>query len=349
MTVQIVTETAMAYVTIFTFIFEIYLLFTNVTYVFFKLRYFVPPLLKGSYRARSYRRIVEFSRTGVILLLTMYAAIQVFWATSNKIKSKEICRKIFRLPAIYFYLLLSCRVLFAYARFVMFKYSLNWSSKWDTVGVFVMLLIMFVTIVWYQVTLDYEFDEVEEICFIKNNTLWVDFFVPLWVIYEAASFALYYTPLKETDGLFGTSLDGWANLLTTKGQQLDDMNYASSLIDEIPTLARARSTREISKNASEMIEKFHKSVKRHFWAGVAIMFTGTGQLLQFIIFDGSVSTSWFLGVPKSTRVWYFQSGLAALVWRSLGLILYVSMMLSERNSQRAFIPFLFWKRESWDA
>jgi len=339
----------MTYITIFTLIIEIYLIFTNVSYVFFKLRYFLPPRLKYSYRAKIYRRIAEFSRTGAILLVTMYTAIEFFWASSNKIKSKEICRSISRVPAMYFYFLLNCRVLFAYARFVMFKYSLSWPYKKETAGVFAMLLIMFVCITWYQETLYCEFYEVEEICLIKTNTLWIEIFVPIWVIYEAASFALYYTPLKETDGLLRVNLDGCANLLTTKNQQLDDiMNDENRSKNESLRLDRIRSTCAISNSTLEMIQKFHKSVRRHFWAGVIIMFAGTVQYLQFLIFNGTDSTSKFLGIPDSTRMWYWQSGVGVLVCRSLGIILYISMMLSENNSQRAFIPYFVWKRESWD-
>jgi len=337
----------MTYVTLFTLIIEIYLIFTNVTYVFFKLRYFLPPRLKYSYRAKSYRRIAEFSRTGAILLVTMYTAIEFFWATSNKIKSKEICRSFFRVPAIYFYFLLNCRVLFAYARFVMFKYSLSRPYKKETVGVFVMLLIMFVCLTCYQETLDYEFYEVEEICLIKTDTLWIEIFVPIWVIFEAASFALCYIPLKEADGLLGESLDGWANLLTTN-QELDDMNDKNRPKNSSSRLDRTKSTCAISNNSLEMIQKFHKTVRRHFWAGVIIMFAGNVQYLQFLIFNGMDSTSKFLGITDSTRIWYWQSGVGVLLCRSLSIILYIGMMLSENNSQRAFIPYFFWKRKSWD-
>jgi len=338
----------MMYFAIFMLIIEIYLIFTNVTYVFFKLRYFLPPRLKYSWRAKSYRRIAEFSRTGAIFLLTIYTAIEFFWASTNTINSKETCRSISRVPAIYFYFLLNCRVLFAYARFVMFKYSLNYHYKKETVGVFVMLLIMFVSLIWYQETFDCEFHEVKESCLIKTNILWIEIFVPFWVIYEAASFVLYYTPLKETDGLFGANLDGWENLLTTKNQQLDDMNDENSRENESLRLDSVRTTCAISNNSLELIQKFHKSVRRHFWAGVTIMFTGTVQYLLFIMLNGTDSTSKFLGIPDSTRVWYWQSGVGSLVCWSLGLILYIGMMFSENNSQRAFIPYFFWKRESWD-
>jgi len=357
MTVLSTTQAVMGYASIFIFSIEIYLLLTNVTYVFFKLRYFQPPLLKYRY-ARSYRRLAEFSRTGAILLLLMYSAMEVCWASSSKINTEEICGSIFRVPSIYFYFLLNCRIFFAYARFAMFKITYKEEHKKETAGVYLIVFVVLIAIIWNQLTLRYEFDEMEKVCFIKTNNLWIEIFVPIWIVYEAISFALYYTPLKAMDGLSAERLGGWAKLLTTKNQELDDFqegewhgNGPPVINDQSSTrasLSRVRSTCAISNSSLELIREFHKVVRRHFWAGLAIAFTGTMQLIQFIVFDGTVSTSKFLGVPRNVRIWYFQSGIAQIACRGLGLILYISLMLSEDNSQRAFIPYIFWKNEPWE-
>merc|ERR550534_621261 len=107
---------------ILTFIIEIYLVFTNIIHVTYKLRYSLPPSLKSDNRANCYRQLAEYSRTAFIILLTIYNGLEIFWGGIwGTVKSDELCKLLFDVPIIYFYCGMACRILFVYARLILFK------------------------------------------------------------------------------------------------------------------------------------------------------------------------------------------------------------------------------------
>lgn len=347
------TQAIMRYIIPFTFIVELYLLITNVTYAFLKLRYFLPPLIKDDDTAKRYRRLSEFSVTGVLVITIIMDALNIFWIGDwNTSTTDKVCRSSFRLPYVYFYLFLNCRATFAYARLVMFNYCLEKAYTYTKASFITLQLVMLSSIVWVQWTIKHKV--VDKFCqsILSNSVMITIFFVI--VLYEVTAFALYYIPLKKTDGLFGRDLhnDGWVKLLTTRDQELDvsDEEKVSSLsiVSESSSTNRTRSTCQVTLNSKSLIQDFHKNVQRNFWAGVLTIFATLVQSVLFVLFYGSDSVSESVGIPSSEKHWYLQSGLGAFVGQVLNIILYTSMVLSDKNWQRAFIPFFFWKSKSWN-
>merc|ERR1719419_1118749 len=111
MTGQILTEGTMGYLGTIIFAIVSYLTFTNLTYAYFKLRYFIPPLQKYLRRAIYYRCIAECARTGTIVLLAVWIALEIFCGLGYRITTETCCRRSSRAQIFYFYLLLNCRVL----------------------------------------------------------------------------------------------------------------------------------------------------------------------------------------------------------------------------------------------
>jgi len=282
----------------------------------------------------------------------MYATVDVFYGIGRRnVEKDRWCELSSRLAILYFELVLICRVMFAYARFVMFQYSLNQPYKKATAYVSAMIFIIVVVIIWSHVTLDYYLDVQNHICLIrfKYYPIWTKVTFLIWIIWDAVSFRLYYKPLKETDGLSAESLDGWEYLLSTTIAQQYELDDGDWHLSESPTLDRRKSSCQISKNATDLISKFHSSVRRNFWAGVKIILAGSLQFLLFLLFNGTDLN--FLGIiriPTTAKNWYFRSGLGGSICRILGLTQYICMILSEDNWRRAFIPFIFWNRKSWD-
>jgi len=347
------TQTAMKYLIIFTLIIEVYLLITNVTCAIMKLRYFVPSLLKYDYKAQRHRCVSEFSLTAILVITIIWNALHIFWIPDfNTNFTDTLCRSSFRLPGIYFYLLMNCRVAFAYTRLVMFSCCLNQSYEKTKAGVIAFLLVMLASTIWVQWTIKHQV--VDNICLsILSQGLLVVLLLIL-VIYEITSFALYYIPLRETDGLFGKNLhlEGGVQLLTTTDQHLhvfdEERDPSLSTVHELRSLKGGRSTCQLSQNSTILIRKFHKSVQRNFWAGVITILAGVVEGTLFVLFYGSNSVSESVGISSSVKDWYLQSGLGGFVGEALNLIIYTCMMLCNKHWLRAFIPIFFWPTKSWN-
>jgi len=131
-------------------------------------------------------------------------------------------------------------------------------------------LTILVAIIWSQVILDYYLDVQNHICFMKFKyyPIWNKICFLIWIIWDTVSFRMYYKPLKETDDLVAESLDGWECLLNTTIEQQHELDDGNWHLTESPTLDRRKPSCQISKNATDLITKFHCSARIHFWAGV---------------------------------------------------------------------------------
>jgi hypothetical protein len=148
------TQEIMKCLMIFIFATESYLLMINVTYVFFKLRYHLPPLLKYDHTARRYRFCAEFSRSGFLLVVTAYTAFKVFWTgIFGENTASWPCGLFFRIPTLYFSLCMNFRVLFAWARLGLFKSCCQKTFFYENVAFILSLLIMFAATIWNQALL----------------------------------------------------------------------------------------------------------------------------------------------------------------------------------------------------
>jgi len=180
-----------------------------------------------------------------------------------------------------------------------------------------------------------------------------------FIMYEVISFILYYRPLKEAARLTEASLDRCSTFLTTADQPWDtdseDSLSANELfVNSISISTSTRSsfeltgkTHKISLNSHELIRRFHRSVQRNFYAGLATISIAFLQGALSVLFDGTDSLE-EIGLLVNTRAWYWRSGLGQVVDKGLSVALYISMMVSESNCQRAFIPFICWDGKSWD-
>jgi len=340
---------------------EIYLVIANVTYVVFKLHYHLPPLLKYDVKARHYRCLAEFSRSAFLIVVTAYTALKVCYSgIFGKNTSRWPCNLYFRIPSLYLYVCLNCRALFAYGRLGLFQSCCNKPFVKEKIGFIVALVIMFAATMSIQALLDY--DIIENVCFnLVSNELIVVCFIP-FVTFEVASFILYYRPLRETASISVGCLEQCSTFLTTQRSErgnvqreaIDSSESSKPIFSSISissfTQPRNRYTArswKVSTNSKELVERFHKSVRRNFCAGLATVFIALFQVTTLILLDATESTYEF-GISTDTRTWFWVSGFGQVVDKSLSVALYVSMILSESNWQRAFVPFLLCKDNSWD-
>jgi len=259
------------------------------------------------------------------------------------------CEFFYRVPYWFFYMSLNCRIIFACARSVLIKYCLNMPCMLEKAALVFELSVLLVWFIWSQATF---YENSDNICISQICTGGIIFFAAIYVICEITSFMFYYIPLRDTDKLFGKSLDGWANLLTTTEQQLDEMEDGRDeleddrvLVVDCPNMGTRTPGNPISQNSLGLISKFHKTVRRNFFAGVCIIIAGTLQCALLVVFDGSESISDYVHLSKTS--WYFGPGFGRLTFVTLSLILYVCMMLTENNWGRAFIPIFFWQKKAW--
>jgi len=148
-------------------------------------------------------------------------------------------------------------------------------------------------------------------------------------------------------GLFEEALGDLVHL-TLKSDPQYDMDDGTGIRCESRTLERTRSSCQISDGTAQFLYKFKLSVIRQFWASVFIMLSATAQFLFFFLFNANNGVKNAFRIPASAVTWYFKSSAGELVCETLGLLFYISMIFSENNWRRAFVPFLFWNRKSWD-
>jgi len=336
------------YLMISTLIIEVYLVFTNVCYSIQKIKYFVPPVLKNDHRAKRYHCLADTSKTVFLVWLTIYNFVMVGWPNYGE-TAADPCEFFYRVPHWFFYISLNCRITFAWARSILIKYCLNMPCMLEKAALGIELSILLVWFIWNQATF---YEDSDNICISNIGKEGIIFFAAIYVICEITSFMFYYIPLRDTDKLFGKSLDGWANLLTTTEQQLDEMEDGQDeleddrvLVVDSPNMGTRTPGNPISQNSLGLISKFHKTVRRNFFAGVCIIIAGTLQCALLVVFDGSESISDYVHLSKTS--WYFGPGFGRLTFVTLSLILYVCMMLTENNWGRAFIPIFFWQKKAW--
>lgn len=355
------TQKAMKCLMILILAVEIYLVIANLSYVVFKFRYHLPPLLRNDAYARHYRNVAESSRSGFLILVTVYTALKVCWTDIfGENSPREPCNIYFRIPTVWFYFCMYCRVVFAYGRMGLFKRCCNKPFVKEKIGFVVTLVILFAATIWNQAMLDYEI--VDDVCFKKINSGVIVTCTLAFATFEVASFILYYRPLRETARLSIGALERCSTFLTTDVgnpyNALSEINepsessepvFASMSVSSL-TQHSCRSTartHKVSMNSKDMIERFHTIVRRNFYAGLATVFIAFLQGAIGISLDGAESAAEF-GMSSATKTWYWRSGIGQVVDKGLCVALYISMMLCESNWHQAFVPFLLCKEDSWD-
>lgn len=339
---------------------EIYLVISNVIYVAFKLHYHLPPLLKYDVKARHYRCLAELSRSAFLIVVTVYTALKVcYTGIFGENTSRWPCNLYFRIPSLYFYVCMNCRIVFAYGRLGLFKSCCNKPFVKEKICFIVTIVIMFAANMWIQAQL--EFEIVDNICFnLVNDGLIVICSIP-FVTFEVASFILYYRPLRETASISVGSLERCSTFLTTQRAECCNVQRETTDSSELrksicgsmsissftqPSNRYPAKSQKVSTNSKDMVERFHKSVRRNFCAGLATVFIALFHSTMLVLLYITESADEF-GMSDS-RTWFWASGFGQVVDKVLYLSLYVTMMLSESNWKRAFVPFLLCKDDSWN-
>lgn len=340
----------------FIFVVEIYLISTNVPYVMFKLRYYLPPLLKYNRTAKRFRYLAEVSRTCYLFFVTGWTAKTVFYGNIFQEDTAHWpCSSFFRLPILYYYFVLNFRVLFAFSRLLLFKLCVDKPYWNETVGFIVTLSLMLFVFILMQIMLKRKVEE--QFCFsVLSTRLTIIVFLMLFT-YELMSFFLYYKPLQDADGISTKHLSMGSELFSCRDKEAGGGNFEKDLSHSksFKSLSVSSSssltttlTFELSSSNVGLVKRFHKIVRRNFWAGITTIFAGTFAYTVFILFHCTKSLSASLHISSETRVMYFQSGVGEVVDKTLALIMYITMILTENNWRRALIPFCFWQKEVWD-
>jgi len=334
---------------IFTLVVEVYLIFTNVSYVILKKRYFVPLLLKDDQKLRRYRVVSYFSRTLYLVCSAIYSSVELGRSLENNIDTsfEQKAVGIYLVPVTYLFMSVLCRIVFAWIRSVLIKYSINMSYTWDSVLFGFNSCYILAIFTWYLTEF---YRHGEHHCLIDDNIVIIC--AVIYVTYELLSFLLFYMPLRKVDRLFDRSPDGYGKAFLTTNQQLDDMESGQDEMekDHHAVLLESQmdesitASPQISQNCLGLVKQFHISVKRNLRAGVLTIITGSFQCAIYFIYLGSAIRVDVVIFGKKTG---FEDMFVRLIIIILGLLQYMCMMLTESNWQRAFIPFWCWQKRSW--
>jgi len=333
------------YLFILTLVIEVYLIFTNVSYVILKKRYFVLNDLK----LKRYRDVAFLSRTLYLLCITMYSSVVFVFIWDNIIETFRWgnCVYFSLLPIAYLFISVLCRVVFSWTRSVLIKYSINLPYMWDTILLGFTSCFYFALFTWYLMQFhgDSDYD-----CHPESDDDVVIICAAWCGLYEILSFLLFYMPLKETDRFFRSSPDEYGKAFLTANQQLDDMETGQDETEDdhrsvLHSDGSFTSSAQMSQNCLGLVTQFRKSVKRNLLAGVLIIVIAHFQCAVYIIlYHGDIIS---VDVIISGEKMNFQDVFVRLIIVIFGLMQYVFMMLTESNWQRAFIPFWCWQRKSW--
>lgn len=375
LTVQEITKTMMTII----FAIEVFLIITHVPYVIFKLRYYLPPLLKYNRTALRFRYLAEFSRTCYLFMVTAFTGVKVFYAgIFQKNTVQWPCKRVFRVVGFYYYFVLNARILFAFARLVLFNLCVDKPFIKEKAGVIFTLSCFFVFLICVELNIQPLIED--DVCFTKLSIgVTLSVFVAS-LIYEGVSFTLYYRPLRGAT-IPEKHLSRRSSLLSADEYTTNEAGVSTkhltmrcphshvlstddrpdgAILEEDPkschSVSVASRTSEKTKILSfnitdthiDLLEKFRKIVRRNFWAGIVAIITCWSEYTLFLLFHCAESVSAGLHISSTIRASYWKSGVGEVLDKTLALIVYLAMMLSDNNWRRAFIPFFFWKREEWD-
>jgi len=339
------------YLVILSFVIELYLIFTNVSYIILKKRYFVPLVQENDWKLKRYRDVAYISRTLYLVCITMFSSLDLDWhAWENMIHTScSDCLDFSLIPIIYLYVSVLCRVVFSWTRSVLIKHAINLSYMWDTILLGFNLCFSFTVLTWYLVLFHWDsnddcWPESDHYVFIICGVLW-------YVAYEILSFLLFYIPLKEADRYFDSSADEYGKAFLTVNQQLDKMETGQdeveddhrAVLQECHSDGSFTSSPRMSQNSLSLVKEFRKTVKRNLLAGVLTIIIGNFQCAVYFLYLGDILS---IDLMIFREKMDFEDVFVRLIVIILGLMQYVCMMLTESNWQRAFIPFCCWQRKS---
>jgi len=249
----------------------------------------------------------------------------------------------------------------------------------ETAGIIFTIFGFCALLVWAQFFLQFQIEN--NVCFtVLNTEMTLSVFLAA-LVYEVVSFTLYYRPLRETSGISTKHIRRCSNLLSAdkhtpdgavvtqhtsrstyllptddpgagetvieKGSSMSKSFHSLSVLSH-PSLKKKKLTFNISERHLDLLEEFKKIVQRNFWAGIITMFTCWSMYTLFLLFHCAGSVSRALDISSAVRASYWTCGVGEICDKTLGVIVYLGMMLCDNNWRRALIPFFFWKIEEWD-
>jgi len=335
------------YAFILTFVLEVYLIFTNVSYVFLKGKYFVP-LLPKSQKLKCYRGVAYLSRTLYLVVITIYNSAEFAWPIFETGWGKCVYLKL--VPIIYLFISVLCRTVFLWTRSVVIKNVINLSHMWDAIIFLLNSCFCLGMFTWWLLQFDAGY-----YCYTKWGevpTVTVIICTVSYVVFEVLSFLLYYMPLKNNDSYLDRSSIEYRKAFLTENQHLDDMETGQDWMEDDHRAVLPESysdgiftTRiQMSQNDLSLVTKFRKSVVRNLRAGVLTTIVGTFQYALYFLYLGDII---YDNVYIMDEKMNFQDEFVRMIVIILGLTQYACMMYTENHWQRAFIPFCCWQWKSW--
>jgi len=333
-----------------TFVIEIYLIFTNVSYVILNRKYCVPLLQQNDPKLNHYRRVAYLSRTLYLVCITMWNSVEFtpdIWKDMMGTSCQGLNIYFSLIPIIYLYISVLCRAVFSWTRSVLTKYSINLSYIWDIIVFGFNMCFSLAFFIWYLI--QFKRNSFHD-CLPVLEKDGVIICAVCYALWEILSFLLFYIPLKEAYRVFGSSTDEYGKAFLTANQQLDDMETGQDETEDdhrsvLHSDGSFTSSAQMSQNCLGLVTQFRKSVKRNLLAGVLIIVIAHFQCAVYIIlYHGDIIS---VDVIISGEKMNFQDVFVRLIIVIFGLMQYVCMMLTESNWQRAFIPFWCWQRKSW--
>jgi len=337
------SDTAAEFVMVFLVLLSfvcIYLFFANIVFVF-RVNEHLPPGCRHDSVGKNFWLTQEISR----LLYAFTMVVFDFWILwQNRVEDGWIeenlsaypCKETYRWAEIFYTngLTTFIRLVYAFARCVLMKRSLSQKTR---VAPFVIILTLLLGLTglnqWFM-----EYKVVEGVCVYEITSPLRVTWVLLIIGFESTSFWLYYKPLRDADIQSGLQIYVYSKFRKQSSNPRSDYfgMYASEALineaqeerisrDSLGYERRPGSKNRVSRNKTLMVQSFHRSVVRNFYAGLVCIIASIAWNVVYFFLD--------------ENVWYWRSGFGYLYYSLTSLTIYVSLTAGIKEWRLAFCPF----------
>lgn len=322
----------------------IYLLFANIVFVF-RVNEHLPPGCRSDSVGKKFWLTQEISR----LLYAFTMVVFDFWILwQNRVEDGWIeenlsaypCKETYRWAEIFYTngITTFIRLVYAFARCVLMKRSLSQKTR---VAPFVIILTLLLGLTglnqWFM-----EYKVVAGVCVYEITSPLRVTWVMLIIGFESTSFWLYYKPLRDADIQSGLQIYVYSKFRrqNSNNRRSDYFGmYASeALINATPEprisrdslgYEKRRSRNRVSRTKTLMVQSFHRSVVRNFYAGLVCIIASIAWNVVYFFLD--------------ENVWYWRSGFGYLYFSLTSLTIYVSLTAGIKEWRLALCPFTYCK------
>jgi len=280
-----------------------YLLLANIVFLW-QLNDHIPPACRDDNIGRKCWRLQELARIVYVLSMVSFTCWLIYqcriengWIVENL--ADYPCKQTIRWAELFYTngLTTFIRLVYAYARCVLMKRSLNQKTRVSPFAIILTALLGLTGLnQWLMVP-----KVIEGVCVYEiTSTLRVTWVV-LIISFEGTSFWLYYKPLWDADIKSGIEIYVYSKFKETKstGQRSNQyfgmkasesrVNFnMDNIVRDSLTEARSADKYRVSRKKTAMVQNFHRSVVRNFYAGLVCIVTSIAWNVVYYFLDENV-------------------------------------------------------------